>query len=103
MHRETLQKRINAANGGAWKGIQSEHGFRSNVSTWITKNYKDMPYRKEAIALASGREMEGVEYVYNRHSYWDEQCEIWKLWADHIESILPFPISQIGITNTAKG
>jgi integrase len=97
MHRETLQKRINGTKNGAWKGVQCEHGFRSNVSTWATKNFKDMPYRKEAIALASGREMDGVEYVYNRHGYWQEQCEIWQLWANYIESILPYPIEEIGV------
>ena len=92
----TVQKRIKETKRGKYKGVQSQHGFRSNAATWIAKTHKNLPNGALAVEIASGRTPDGVEYVYNRYSYWEEQCEVWKLWSSYIASLLPCPITEIG-------
>ena len=96
MNVATVQKRLKEIKGGMYKGVQSQHGFRTNASTWIAKNHSALPNAAIAVEIASGRTPEGVEYVYNRYTFWKEQCEVWALWSSYIESLLPRPLSEIG-------
>ena len=96
MNVATVQKRLKETKGGIYKGIQSQHGFRTNASTWIAKHHSALPNAAIAVEIASGRTPEGVEYVYNRYTFWKEQCEVWTLWSSYIESLLPCSLAEIG-------
>ena len=38
-----------------------------------------------------------VRRKYDRVPHWEHQCELWQHWADHVESLLPYPIKDIGV------
>ena len=98
MSKETVTTRINRAANGIYKDKQDTHGFRVSMSTHLNTVYGHIPKAEDAVELMQLRKPDGtVRRKYDKSTHWELQCELWQNWANHLESLLPRPIAEIGL------
>jgi len=98
MSKETVSRRINRAANGIYKDKQDTHGFRISMASFLNENYGHIGNTRDAVELMSLREPDGkVRRKYDKSTHWELQCKLWQHWADHVESLLPRPIAEIGL------
>ena len=103
MSKETVSRRINRAANGIYKDKQDTHGFRISMASFLNENYGHIGNTRDAVELMSLREPDGkVRRKYDKSTHWELQCKLWQHWADHVESLLPYPIKDIGLNTRER-